>query len=73
MWNTSTAMVIIATKKIWNKATQRCQPTGRKARKSTLQKVTKRMKNMKSGRMVSKNGSIVSPTLSNAGMKANNR
>ena len=57
----------------WNSATQKCHITGRMRWKSTLQNVTKRMRNMNSGRIVLKNGPITWAGPSRKGTKANTR
>ena len=52
---------------------QKCHFTGRIRWKSTLQKVTKRMLNMNSGRILSHTGPAHAPNESNAGVLAKNR
>lgn len=65
--------IMMPTNSTWNSSTQPCHATGRSCRKSTLQKVTKRIRNMNSGRMVAKNGSIAVAASSSWGVKANTR
>lgn len=59
-----------ATKSTWEKPIQKCQPTGTSPLKSTLQKVTYKTKNIKSGNISSKIGAKKTDALSNAGIKA---
>ena len=62
-----------ATKSTWEKPIQKCQPTGTSPLKSTLQKVTYKTKNIKSGNISSKIGAKKTDALSNAGIKAKKR
>ena len=57
----------------WNTLTQKCHATGRSLWKSTLQNVTKRMKNMNIGSMASKIGSKNLAAASNCGVNAKMR
>ena len=57
----------------WNTLTQRCHVTGRSLWKSTLQNVTKRIKNINIGRMASKIGSKNIAASSSCGVKAKMR
>ena len=59
------------TKTTWKTPTQKCHFTDIRRLKSTLQKVTNRMRNMKRGRIASMIGAKKVAAPSNGGMKAN--
>ena len=68
-------MMAIATpmNTIWDNASHKCHATGRMRWKSTLQNVTKRMKNINKGTILSKNGAKKVAAPSSAGVKAKSR
>ena len=62
-----------ATINTWESAIQRCQPTGISLRKSTLQKVTYKTRNINNGRAASRIGAKKFAAPSKAGIKAKTR
>lgn len=66
-------LMTTATINTWESAIQRCQPTGISLRKSTLQKVTYKTRNINNERAASRTGAKTVAALSKAGIKAKTR